>query len=161
MNDYRPLSFFFALVITEAQHLCKELGYPTISLAVLQKMMTGRMSNRRHERPPDDPAACQEHVLQLQKDLMMELYSKMKRSMLHRHCLLLPLMVEIAHQLAKGEMSFQEYTALRSQENLHLNETDTGSKRPEWMSQEVRKTPPSISLIILCLYYRPGWVLIY
>ena len=135
VDSYRPLSLFSALAFTETQHLARRLHYHTPSLVFFLNLVAAQLARHRHGRPPEDPAACQEHVLRVQKSLLQELHGQLKWGMFPRHHLLLPLLVSLAQQLARGEVSSQELRALGEDPSLHQNEA--GAK-PAWLSEEVR-----------------------
>ena len=139
VDSYRPLSRFAALAFTEAQRLCRQLGYPTPSLAWFQELMAAQLARQRHGRPPEDPAACQKHVLRLQQSLLLELHGQLKWGMLRRHHLLLPLLVSLAQLLAVGEITHHELRALGKDPALVQGQSESGA-RPEWLSQQVRQS---------------------
>ena len=147
VDNYRPLSLFSALAFTEAQGLCGRLRYHTPSLAFFQDLVAAQLARHRHGRPPEDPAACQEHVLRVQQSLLLELHKRLKWGMFRRHHLLLPLLVSLAQRLAVGEVSSQEYRALGEYPESLEDQNETGIK-PAWLSAEVH-TSITKSLIIV------------
>jgi hypothetical protein len=136
VDNYRPLSLFSALAFTEAQGLCGRLHYHTPSLAFYQDLVAAQLARHRHGRPPEDPAACQEHVLRVQQSLLLELHKRLKWGMFRRHHLLLPLLVSLAQRLAVGEVSSQEHRALGEYPASLEDQNEAGIK-PAWLSAEV------------------------
>ena len=137
VNNYRPLSLFSTLAFTEAQQLCGRLHYHTPSLAFYQDLIAAQLARHKRGRPPEDPAACQEHVLRVQKSLLLELHDKLKWGMFRHHHLLLPLLVHLAQHISTGEINPQEYRALEEYPRFQ----NEAGKKPAWLSEEVRQGP--------------------
>ena len=138
VDSYRPLSLYSALVFAESQRLCRQLNYHTLTLGSYQEMVADLLVKHRHGRPPDDPAACQKHVLRLQRNLLHELHHRLKWGMLHRHHLLLPLLVTAAELLANRQMSLPEWRALGEAPGL-ISDQIEDEQKPAWLSEEVRE----------------------
>lgn len=145
VDSYRLLSLSSALYFNTAHKLCRTMKYPDFSLTCFQGLMVDLLGRYKHIRPPDSPAACNGHVLHLQKKLLLELYHHLTLRMFNRHHILLPLLVHTAQLLAAGKISRGEYGYLREdsgllQHQLHMiqAEQENQSRKPAWLSQQVR-----------------------
>ena len=159
VDNYRPLSLYSALVFTEAERLCSKFCYHSMSLVSYQEMVAALLARHKHGRPPEDPAGCQEHVLQLQMSLLQELQSRLKWRMYCRHHRLLPLLVNCAQMLPNGEISSQDWRAL---------EEDPESLARQIVSSEYTTRPTAedsidhvlstkkLSTPVVCLTHREG-----
>lgn len=147
VDSYRLLSHSSALYFITAHRLCRRLKYRDFSLQCFQELVSALLVRHKHIRPPDNPAACNGHVLHLKKKLLLELHHYLKLRMFSGHHILLPLLVHTAQLLAAGRISREEYTYLREDSGLLEHQLDlvqaSGTekeshlRRPTWLSEEV------------------------
>ena len=147
VDSYRLLSHSSALYFNTAHRLCRRLKYHNFSLRCFHELVSALLERYKHIRPPGNPAACNGHVLHLQKKLLLELHHHLKLRMFGRHHILLPLLVHTAQLLAAGKISREEYTYLREDSGLLQHQLDlvqaSGSeeeshlRRPPWLSEQV------------------------
>ena len=151
VNSYRPLAFFSALVFTTAQRLCYTLTYDVYSLAQFKELTASLLAKHKNSRPPDDPAACHEHTVNVQRNILTELHHQLKILLQPRHHVLLPLLIGIAQLVASGAVSSEEHNALAEDPTLLKHQLNIDSEnRPMWLSQQV-----CLNHIVNLLYHVP------
>lgn len=142
VDNYRPLALSSSLIFNTAHRLCTLLQYRPFSLRGFQENLASLLAANKHRRPPDDPAACHEHVRHIHGRLLAEVHHHLRLCMLHRHHILLPLLLTLEQLVASGEIDSHEYGVMGddSRSLAHQLELLTASdalQSPAWLSHQV------------------------
>ena len=156
VDSYRPLAFSSALIFDTAQRLSAKFQYRTFRLKCFQELLTSLLAAHKHSRPPDDPAACHKHVVQIERRLRVEVHRRLRLCMFQRHHILLPLLLALEQLVVTGEISSHEYTALGEdtgslEHQLQVLNTSDTAQKPAWLSHQVSTTHTLTRSLIMSL----------